>query len=145
MVGLTTLLWILSALFIIFLAARTIGLKVCAVCAAAASTWIGLLVLFYLGWHVDPVMIGILMGGSVVGTIYLLQEKLSERYQFFTFPFMVTLFSLAYLLLTDVRAEWSAYLLLAAMWAVFIALFSQRGNERLAGIVRKIIQCCRNW
>ncbi|MDP2648627.1 MAG: hypothetical protein Q8P19_01870 [bacterium] len=145
MVGLTTLLWVLSALFVVFLAARTLGLKVCAACAAVSTTWLGLLALLFLGKDVDPLMIGILMGGSVVGVMYLLREKLPEEYQLFTFPFMATLFALVYILLDDARAERGAYLLLIAVWTVFIALFSQRGNERMNGMVQKIIQCCKNW
>ncbi|MDP2648345.1 MAG: hypothetical protein Q8P19_00380 [bacterium] len=145
MVGLTTLLWVLSALFVVFLAARTLGLKVCAACAAAATAWLGLLALLFLGKDVDPLMIGILMGGSIVGVMYLLREKLPEEYHLFTFPFMATLFAFVYITLADVSVEWGAYLLLAAMWAVFVVLFSQRENARLKGMVQKIIQCCKNW
>jgi len=145
MVGLTTLLWTLSALFVVFMAARGFGLKVCAMCAAVFTTWLGLLVLLVLGKDVDPLMIGVLMGGSVVGVMYLLREKLPEDYQLFTYPFMVTLFSLVYLLLADVRTERGAYFLLAATWALFVTLFVLRRNKQLKGLATSIIKCCKDW
>lgn len=145
MIELTTLLWTLSALFIAFVVARGFGLKVCAVCAAVSTAWLGLLALFVLGKEVDPLMIGVLMGGSVVGITYLLQEKLPEDYQLFTYPFIVTLFSLVYLLLADVRTERGAYLLLAAIWMLFITLFVLRGNKQMKGLATSIIKCCKNW
>jgi len=145
MIGLTTVLWTLSALFALFLLARSLGLKVCAACAAVFTTWVGLLALLVLEKEVDPLMIGIFMGGSVVGVTYFLQEKLPEDYQLFTYPFLITFFSLAYILLADVPAEWGAYILLASIWTLFVALFSVRKNTQLRGLAKRIIECCKNW
>ena len=85
------------------------------------------------------------MGGSVVGVMYLLREKLPEEYRLFTFPFLATFFALAYLLLADVPIKGSAYLLLAALWLGFGIIFLARNNEAVKGAAQKLIECCKNW
>ena len=62
----------LTVLFLIFLGVREwSGFKVCALCAAVSTTWLILLAWWGLGGGVDPLLIGILMGGSAVGVLYL--------------------------------------------------------------------------
>ena len=51
-----------------------IPVRICAICAAVFLTWSALLVGYMLGWHDDIVLLGILMGGSVVGLSYKMEK-----------------------------------------------------------------------
>lgn len=51
-------------------------MHVCPICAGVSSTWIVLLIARWWGLSVDPIMIGILMGGSVVGIAYTSEKHL---------------------------------------------------------------------
>lgn len=57
---------------------KIVGRKVCAICAAVSLTWISLLVLKLAGFHIDILIIAILMGQSVVGLMVEL-EKIFEK------------------------------------------------------------------
>jgi len=48
--------------------------KFCPICAAVSLTWLWLLLKYFLGWHVDTLLIAILMGGSVIGIMYQLKR-----------------------------------------------------------------------
>jgi len=78
----------ITVLFALLIGLRSLfNLKICALCGAVSATWIVLLVMFYTGIFNNPIILGILMGGSVVGTMYLLEQKLPERFQIFKLPF----------------------------------------------------------
>lgn len=48
--------------------------KFCPICTAVSVTWLWLLLTYFLGWHVDTLLIALLMGGSVVGIMYQLKR-----------------------------------------------------------------------
>lgn len=145
MISLTAVIVGLVALFAFFLAFRLLtGIKICALCAAAASTWLVLLVLFFINQSADPVLIAVLMGGSVVGLMYLLVDKLPERFGIFKLPFFLTGVSLTYVILIG-RLELSAGLVLGLLWLLSIILFISRGESNLGRWAQKIIACCKNW
>lgn len=142
-VGLATALLLGTFLFALFIIGRAFGLTVCAACVAFVGTWLALLALHSAGWRVDPVLVAALMGGSVVGISYFLQEKLPEDYQLFTFPFLASGFSVVYMLFGEYDTH--ALPLLGSLWGVFGFLFVLRTNAPVAGVARKLIECCRNW
>ena len=145
----TNLVLILIAppgLFILFIALRSIfKMQICALCAAVSTTWILLLALLYMGKGIDPLVIGILMGGSAVGLMYYLENKLPEKYHLLKFPFLITLILLIYLLLAQDTDKSIFYTYLAAMWVVFIALYFLRHRKGFRDTVKKLIECCKNW
>ena len=51
-------------------------MRVCPICAGVSSTWIVLLIARWIGFTVDPIMIGTLMGGSIVGIAYTSEKHL---------------------------------------------------------------------
>ncbi len=75
------------ALFIVYAFIRgplskVIKTKICAICAAVSTTWIALLVLYYLGYFSDRLIIGILIGESVTGLMYFFERKIEKtRYK----------------------------------------------------------------
>lgn len=58
---------------------KKFGFKVCAICAAVGLTWVVLLILRFSGFVVDSLLIGILMGESIVGIMYLFENKAKKR------------------------------------------------------------------
>lgn len=135
----------ITILFSVLVALRSLSsFKACALCGAVSLTWITLLILFYLNYEVNPVLIGILMGSSVVGLMYLLEKKLREKYQIFKLPFFLTFISLAYFLI-EKSIEFSVVIFLALIWAFLIGIHSSRDTSKLKMLGRKIIECCKNW
>mgnify|MGYP001558037066 CR=1 FL=1 len=50
-------------------------IKLCAICAAVSTTWIILLILkFVFNYNMNSLIIGILMGQSITGLMYLLEN-----------------------------------------------------------------------
>lgn len=132
-------------LFSVFVALRSIPFfKVCALCGAVSVSWIVLLFLFYLGYEIDPVLIGILMGGSIVGFMYLLEQKLPERYQIFKLPFLLSLISVAYFLLVK-NVVLSTVVICVAVWILSATLYIGIETKSLRSLGKKIIECCKNW
>ena len=80
MMEITYIFLAITILFALLIELRSLfDLKICALCAAISTTWIVLLVMLYVGIFNNPILLGILMGGSIVGAMYLLEQKLSEK------------------------------------------------------------------
>ncbi len=58
---------------------KKLGFKPCAICAAVSLTWVALLGLKFAGIEINSLLIGILMGESVVGIMYLFERKAQEN------------------------------------------------------------------
>lgn len=56
---------------------KVIGRKICAICFAVSSTWLLLLILRHLDYSIDPLLLAILMGQSVIGVSYTIQDRFS--------------------------------------------------------------------
>ncbi len=147
MVAFSNILVALIVLFVFYIVLRfALKLKVCALCAAVSTTWLGLLVMKLSGFEVDPLIIGILMGGSAVGIMYLLEKKMSEKYSILKFPFLLTLFAFIYIVLTDFKEGPLTYLIILFLWIVFLTVFLTGGKTGVfKNIGKKLIECCKNW
>lgn len=58
---------------------KIVGKKICAICAAVSLTWLGLLFLWLAGLNIDPLIIAILMGQSIVGIMYKAEEYFKQK------------------------------------------------------------------
>lgn len=58
---------------------KMLGWRVCAICAGVSGTWLWMIGAWWLGYSIDPIVPAVLMGGSVVGAAYQLENKLTER------------------------------------------------------------------
>ena len=71
-------------LFVLFASVRgtvykRFGFKFCAICAAVSLTWIGLLIAKLSGWQIDTLLLGILMGESITGIMYLFENTAKKK------------------------------------------------------------------
>lgn len=145
MIDIATILLFLTLLFGFFLFLRAYtSFRICALCAATALTWMTLLVIDVAFISVDPVIIGILMGGSVVGLMYFLEEKFHPRYQIFKLPYLITTLSIVYVLLGGEITS-ILLILLIGLWVIFSLLYLMRNSEGLRKSIQHIIECCKNW
>ncbi|PIR38012.1 MAG: hypothetical protein COV34_02905 [Candidatus Zambryskibacteria bacterium CG10_big_fil_rev_8_21_14_0_10_42_12] len=132
-------------LYVLILLLRRISwFNVCALCGSVSATWIVFLALYYTGVRTDPVLIGILMGGSVVGLIELVSKKVPESFQIFKIALYLTFIVIAYGLLQRYISE-EVFGFLAALWAMSVFIYMFQHNERIKAVGRHIIECCKNW
>ena len=134
------------ALFIIYLILKSITkLEFCVICASIATTWVALLVLHYLGYFSDLIIVGILMGQSIVGVFYLLENKLPKQYSIFKLPFILTLSFFAYFSLNMPAKLLPFFILLSLLWLASLVIFLARKNEKIGEIAKQLIECCKKW
>lgn len=129
--------------FLVGLVIRKIFSNLCAICFSVSSTWLILQVLLFKGKSIDPVIIALLMGGSIVGMLYYLGAKIKDNYQIFKFPFLVTAFAFAYAVVSQ-KIELKTILVIGFLWIVFGTVFIFR-EHRFKNIALKLIECCKNW
>lgn len=80
----STILAVIFVLFVFYVLIRTslykkFGFKLCAICTAVSTTWIALLILRFRGIVIDPLLIGILMGQSITGVMYLFENRAKKQ------------------------------------------------------------------
>ena len=141
---------IIAVLFVLLLIIKTalpqkIKDKLCAVCLAVSLTWLTLLILYFNGQWQNASLLALLMGQSVVGVFYWLQAKKTAGRRLAQLPILLTLTWLAYLPFGEFADIWRTAILIAAVWLVICALYVYRHNRRLAGLVDKLIKCCKQW
>lgn len=119
--------------------------KLCAICSAVSLTWLVLLSIYLTRGDTDPLILGILMGGSAVGVMYYLSSKLSEKYQLLRFPFLISLFWVIYQVIRTGGPVIQELLIIVGMWIVFGTIFLFYQNNRLKEIGKRLIECCKNW
>ena len=118
-------------------AKKFLPIKICQICASVAATWLWLLLTYWLGWHANLLIIGILMGGSVVGLMYKTGQYFAEnnlknfsvaRLLIIVFGFLGVYFALA-----KQWGEFSTIVILAIM-AGFLFLFFVKNKKPSAPI-----------
>ncbi|MDO8496777.1 MAG: hypothetical protein Q7S43_05000 [bacterium] len=124
--------------------------KVCPICAGVLGTWLWLLLLRYLNYQVDLVILGLLMGGSVVGIAYQLADKIRPgKIMAWKILFISAGFSLAYNL---VYLSWTYLILSAAVilillsifivWPISSGVYSKSNDQNVEGLEEKMKNCC---
>lgn len=126
--------------------------KICPICAGVSLTWLWGLFMYYKGIEIgdgnlfDPIMLAILMGGSVVGGMYMFKNRLPEGKNdllFMTLFFLgglVAVYSVIYQdwLLTGVGVVFELVLLY-----YFMKPFKHKDtNPRVAALEKQMEKCC---
>mgnify|MGYP003394444353 CR=1 FL=1 len=135
-----------TAIFLLALLVQNFTrLKFCAICVTVSLTWLTLLIAWLLGFFIDPLLIGILMGESVIGLYYLIEKKTEVIWQIFRWPYIITMTSAVYLIVGTRSSVWLSLILLLLVWFVWIAIFVLRKYPAIKKITEKLIACCRDW
>ena len=142
---------LLSIYLIAFLARlwnAVFPLRICPVCAGVAGTWLLMLLARWLGFAADPLLVAVLMGGSVVGVAYQLEAKLAPRRSgiWFKLLFIPLGFAAAYELLFF-RWGWffPAALALGVITWIFLSPFKKPPadeNQKAARLEEELKNCC---
>lgn len=132
-------------LFFVGLGLRTVLKNLCALCFAFAGTWVMLLLAdLFFGLSIDPLILGIYMGGSAVGFMYYLSSRVPQRFSVLKLPFLVSLVFIIHSFLKSGLNK-PTILTVALLWAVFLSIFAFRNFTFLKSLARKIAECCRDW
>lgn len=136
------------SLFIFFLIAKEFLSsrykdKVCVICFSVSTTWIILLILNYLDYFQNTLIIALFMGQSVLGLFYILENRIKEEFKLFLLPILLTLSGVAYILLNEMINE--LFLFLIGLWALLIGIYSLRQGKKVRAMVNRITACCKNW
>jgi len=117
----------------------------CAMCVSVTLSWATLVILYFKNLYTDPLIIGILMGGSVVGLVYyLFREK--KKFEMFKFPFLISLFWLIYIIIGYPSNSLAKdVLILVGIWVIFVVVYIFYSNGKIRNLGRRIIECCKNW
>ncbi len=150
-----TVLIEITFLFFLLLIFKSIFLKekkICTICAAMSLTWIILLALSILGQFSNPVLVALLIGQTVIGIFYMVEQKVREELTVFRLPFLLTLTYIAYELLaftllreTNYNLFLESAIFLGALWALFLLFYFYRHHPVFQNKVQKIIECCKRW
>lgn len=137
-----------TAIFLIALFVRSLGsrhLKFCAVCITISLTWLFLLIAKLLGYAINPILIGVLMGESIVGLYYLIEKKAPSTWQVFRWPYIITMTVVVYLIVGVRSGAWLAILLLISLWIVWGTIFALKKSPPAKKIMERLVACCRDW
>ncbi len=135
-----------TVLFFVLLAAKgKISKRFCVICTSVSLSWIGFLILYRLGYFSNVLILGILIGESVTGIYYLAEKNVVESLHVFRLPFLLTLTLIAYLLLDPSVIAIPLIVFFSGLWVLFLLGYTYRHREGTGRLVKKIIECCKNW
>lgn len=131
-------------LFLVLLKSK-LSWKFCAVCVAISSIWLALLIMRFAGKTVDPLLIAVLMGESVVGFYYFLEKRVPTAWQIFRWPYLITATIAVYVIIGTRDGIVSVVSWLGLIWVVFGLVYAIRSQPVFKKIAERLIACCRDW
>ncbi|MBS3117680.1 hypothetical protein J4430_02250 [Candidatus Woesearchaeota archaeon] len=117
----------------------------CVICTSFSLTWIFLIFLYWFGYFDDLILLAILIGMTILGIYYTLEEKVGKPLLVFRLPFLLSLVTLFYSLLSFSYSLFPVFLLLAILWAMFVIVFFYQNNMALKDFTHRLIECCKRW
>jgi len=141
---------------------KKLKIKICAVCTAVSLTWMTLLILKFANIIIDNLLMGILMGGSVVGIIYTFEKKIKEarkeKLLWLKIIIMILGTSFVYLLLSEIYTLvfWMILMISIFLLIYILASLNEKNNgsekygkenyskysEEIKKIEEKLEHCC---
>ena len=117
----------------------------CVICTSFSLTWIFLIFLYWFGYFDDLILLAILIGMTILGIYYTFEEKVGKPLLVFRLPFLLSLVTLFYSLLSFSYSLFPVFLLLAILWAMFVIVFFYQNNMALKDFTHRLIECCKRW
>ncbi|MEP7204828.1 MAG: hypothetical protein ABI716_01385 [Candidatus Saccharibacteria bacterium] len=121
---------------------KFVSFKLCALCASIFLTWVGLLLMYKIGYFNDATLLGLLMGQSITGIYYAVSRRVAPVLRIFTLPFILTLTFGAYLLIVGMSSILPPLFTLLAVWVLAYVVFAYRNDPGKKTIVDAVINCC---
>lgn len=126
---------------------KILRINICPICAGTASTWIWMLAAHFAGYDIDPIVLGILMGGSVVGVAYLLERNIASPIgaMLWKMIFIPVGFAAVYGI---VKSQWTLALIAILVLAIAIMFarkqhrMTARDNQKIQELEQKMKRCC---
>ena len=146
--GIENIFYGIIGLFVLILIVKAFlgkkGEKICAICSAFTLTWILLLVLYYLGIYDNLLLIGLLMGLTILGIYYTWERNVKKDKTIFRLPVLLTLVLTGYYILTleNIIKE---LIILVVLWVLFLGIYRYRNNIKTKSFIDKIVECCKKW
>lgn len=145
----TTAVIAIIGLFFILLGIKQLlpdlyGGKMCALCLGVTTTWAGLLTAHWIGVFHDTALLGLLMGSTVLGIFYTVEDRIEGPLELFRLPLYLTLLVTAYTLLRA-SAHAGSIGVIVLLWSAFGLLYLYREDECVNDHIERIIACCRDW
>ena len=131
----------ITLLFFVILSVKSIFniKKACAICLSVTFVWLVLLLLYYLNFFADKIIIAILMGHTSIGIYYILEKKVRKDLLIFRLPYLLTSISIIYFILGGFVI--STLYLIAGLWILFF-IFNLFQNKTF---FKNIVECCKKW
>ena len=136
--GITALFFIIF--FIRFFLSEKKRNLICSICLAATLTWIYLLIFL----PKEKLITALLMGITLLGIFYTVENNVKRGLKLFRLPFLVTLITIGYYLLTLQNIAEELFFS-AVLWILFFITYCYRKKPRFKKLVGKIIECCKEW
>ncbi len=140
MLSVLILVAIISA--IILVARRFSRLKPCPICVGVSLTWFFLLLARWLSYPIDPLIIGLLMGGSVVGVETLLAKRLTKPNPIGKILFIIVGFWSVYNLIVS---DWLMLAIGLLLWLIVLFTMYQEAfnlKPKSDEIKKQLENCC---
>lgn len=116
--------------------------EICPICAGVFLTWFWLLILKFLNYNFDFLILALLMGGSAVGIAYKLGENIKSDKKLFlwkliSIPFgFLAFYNLIYF-------HWLWFILILFLNTIlFFLLKDNLNNQKVEDIEKKLKNCC---
>lgn len=140
---LSVLIAIASVFLIIVIVQQQMKRKFCAICAAVSLTMASLLGWYWISGKGDPILLGILLGQSILGLFYLAEHYAPKPLLVYRLPFLLALTALGYALITRSFPQ-DAFMFLIAVVFLFGAVHVLR-IPAARKLTKNIIECCKRW
>lgn len=121
---------------------KVFGVKWCAICGGILLTWLGLFLMYRLGYVKDEIVLALLMGQSITGIYYFISKRVVSSLRIFTLPFMLTLLTLAYFSITWSGSIILPLLILLVLWILAYAVFVYRNDPGKKMLADAAMNCC---
>lgn len=144
------LIGIIILFFILLFLKQLLKKEFCVLCVTTSFSWLTLSILHWLNLFDNLLFIALLMGGTIVGVFYLVEQKVKEELTLFRLPFLLSLILLGYALLDlnspNTSIHWPpSILIIIVLWILFTLIYLYRKNATFKSTIQKMIGCCKKW
>lgn len=119
--------------------------KVCPICAGVAGTWLWMLITYFIQPDsIHPLWLGILMGGSVIGTMYQIDKRLAGVMAWIIIKplWVATGFGVVASLIGQQWSWLSLGFVILAVLGVIIVMTLLSPPKNTSKILEKLKNCC---